>query len=163
MYSFSVVGIRLMAAYFVFSGLAFSGEVLLPLLGETTTPQLEYYQSTSFYVLTNLIAGILIWFIAKPLATFVTAGLPDAKKKIETESIIASGTFLIGLYWTISSLPNAIYTTFYINSSYVPGDLSYLNEILFSNWLSGLTGLIVMLGSYRIAWLVGKIRKMGTK
>jgi len=152
-----------MAAYFVFSGLAYFGDFFLPLIGASNTPQLESYQATSFYVITSIILGVLIWLMSKPLAIFATAGLPEVNKQVGSESIIASGTFLIGLYWSVSSLPNAIYTTFYINSNYSIGEHDYVTEILFSSWLSGITGLIVMLSSFRIAGLVGKIRKMGTK
>jgi len=108
MYSFCVIGIRLLAAYFILSGLASSGYVLAPIFEDPETYTGENYYYYSLWVLSSLVFGVLIFILARPFSGIIVHALPKTEIKVVDIEIVTVGTFLIGLFFVGDYLPNAI-------------------------------------------------------
>lgn len=164
MYSFSVIGIRLLAAYFIFSGLGNSGYVLLPLFEPQYFDDYSYFY-TSLWVLTNLVFGVLIFFLARPFSQLLISGLPDIEIKKGEVHVVSVGTFLIGLYFFVVYFPDALVQTLFTDS-YITTDSVWpetgdrIESIILSYWVPVFVSVIIMLGANHSAKLFSKLRKL---
>lgn len=169
MYSFAVIGIRLLAAYLILTGLASSGYVLAPIFENPETYSGENYYYYSLWVVSSLVFGGLIFLLARPFAGIIVHALPKTEIKVADIEIVTVGTFLIGLFLVGDYLPNAIAQTFILNSYSDTGILdAYSNSssgvttdpYIFASWAPVFGGALIMIGTSPISKLFSKLRKL---
>jgi len=96
----STVLVRLFAAYWMitaFSYLAVDVSTLKQLIGLDVGEGSMMFSNV--YYASLGIMGALIWWFSIPIARLVSGEATNEERKIEAEEIVASGSFLIGLYW----------------------------------------------------------------
>lgn len=170
MYSFAVVGIRLIATYFFVTSLSQS-LLLIPLLSQGSEGG-EFFAVNTFvlfYAIFNLIIGIALWLISKWLGKIM---VPKNKQEIsilENSDWVAIGTFLIGLYWLTIYLPKAFTQTYYAlnvmpeDLRAYPGVKTSINfEFIYDQWAVVFFALLIMLSAGKLSKIFDWLRKTGT-
>lgn len=104
MNSLSFLAVRLLSVYYLINGVI--GLFSLPYLWLIDQEGHRYHQ---YLYLTNmlvpLIIGTLLWLFTRPLAQLVCPATGSNTIKTESDKIIATGSFLIGLFFLVEALP----------------------------------------------------------
>jgi len=171
MYSFAVVGIRLIATYFFVQGLSQSWQLIVFFTqSQPAVQSFEVYTFMVFYVIFYLTIGIVIWAISKWLGKIMLPGNKEEISIPENSDWVAVGTFLIGLYWLVLYLPQALAQTYYAlnvqpgDFKPYPGIKTSINfEFIYTHWVVVVFALIIILFSGKKSRFFGWLRKAGTK
>lgn len=120
--------------------------------------RLVYVGAVSTYI--GLGVALLYW--SKKLARLLGNGLDLGKEETTSPDIVSGGTFLIGLFWVIDSLPSSLVNTI-VHFLWVAEEenrkIPY--DHLIDQWLTLLFALAVMLSTPRVAAFVRWLRIAG--
>ena len=151
--SITIVLMRILAAYCLFWAVM-SGVLYFDLLHQPSSAPGADTASGWFAVVffsVMAIAAIFLWAAARLLAGWVIAGIPDTQDTMTVDGAVAAGSFLIGLYYVIDSLPNTFLMMMGASKSTLP--------YLFSAWAPIVLGLLVMIGAPALMRLFRWLRR----
>ena len=165
------VGIRLVAIYLIAIGISSIPDVYL--FVSTYDPDGEYtaiiYGSVFLAIFSPGIVGILLWFIAPRLSSYVISSqsAPTDNNQLNINQLQSAVIVLIGVYLIAVYTPSAISISYqyFSNTIEVNGVDTYRIELLpnvISANLKVIFGIALILGSNLIVRGIVKIRTMGT-
>ena len=97
----AVVLLRVLSIYLVAQGLEHSTRLLsMPNFWAEADMQNKLLVLTTF--LTPLVIGVLLWLFSKKIALWVSQEAQECWLP-EEKSLVAAGTFIIGVYWAMTS------------------------------------------------------------
>lgn len=153
--SITIVLIRILAAYCLFwaimSGVLYFDVLHQPHSAPVENPASGWFAVLFFFVMA--VGAIVLWVAARLVARGVIVGIPDSQDGMTVDGAVAAGSFLIGLYYVIDSLPNTILMMMGASRSTLP--------YLFGAWAPIILGLLVMIGAPALMHLFRWLRRAG--
>lgn len=155
----ATVLIRMLAAYLVFSFLYSAFWTITQTLTHGPAyvegAQMARFLHTSFLA-AQLACGVVIWVFAPTLANFAAKDAGGEIGEINSPDIVEAGSFLIGLYWLLSSLSSV---PFYTSASLSPDGSLDLGSLSYPT-VSIVLAALVMVGARRIGRLFVRLRRL---
>lgn len=149
--------VRLLGAYCVFTGVYTFVEYAdhFSRVGSVTDPDSNWSMTLGLYVYAGLgVFGVALWTFARFVSAFLIGPPAPADQPIKPDDLVSAGSFLIGLYWSATHLPEAIYMSLYYSEAYARS----LEVSL--PWLNVGLGILMMLGAQLIATMFRSLRKL---
>lgn len=152
----STLVVRLLGAYCIFAGIYTFVEYagIFGRIGNPTDPETHWSMTLGLYVYAGLgVFGATLWIFARYVSVFLTGPSAPADQPIEPDDLVLAGSFLIGLYWSATHLPEALYLSLYYSG------VSGLSEEVSLPWLNVGLGVGMMFGARLIAGMFRSLRK----
>ncbi|ODB93622.1 hypothetical protein A3194_02755 [Candidatus Thiodiazotropha endoloripes] len=146
MNSIAIIGLRIISIYQIVIGInAIAGMgIALPIVNSNFKEELSTLQLLSIAM--PLLSGIVIWLLSVPISKFVINNKSTEVKLINDVSIVAAGTFLIGVYMAFSQLPTMYFVMGKYNElEYGMESTSIITALKLSS-ISFVIGLLLMIG-----------------
>jgi hypothetical protein len=159
----AVIMVRILAAYVLFQALAGLAMVAgFSFSAETDEAARLAMIATVVIYSTGFVVGTLLWAFSRRMARRISEGLADQQQTINAEDLVAAGSFLIGLFWFATGVPDVLSSLYSYFSLFRQGfPVQFGGGLLISSLASMLLGLLIMVGHRRIVCLFRFIRRAG--
>jgi hypothetical protein len=157
--SFSILGIRLIGIYFLFTALFSGTSVVLDWLRNGAGDGGRYDPYTVLFLGSFFAVGALMLVFSARLGELAARGLGEGKGTASGQDGVVVGTFLIGLYWLVGTLPGAVVRSAYLAAN-ASGDVGpgYYDAVL-TDWFAVLLALLIMARSGWVGEVFARLRK----
>ncbi|HXV73961.1 MAG TPA: hypothetical protein VD713_04465 [Sphingomonadales bacterium] len=156
----AIIGIRLIAFYLIVFTLWQLGYVLAPVFFPDPASDPESLNSAHLILAFPLVFGVLVWVFAKSLADLVVRGVGEkTPPSVSEQGWVSVGTFLLGIYGLLSSLPEALVRSYYTFTQPSPWSAGSFLESLISVWAVVAFSVLLMAASGRLGATFTRLRR----
>jgi hypothetical protein len=158
--SITIVLVRLFAAYCMLTAFTHSWQIMAMIQQASSDNQAALAGANLPWV-TMGILGALLWWFSIPVTRWVSDSPTALEGKVSADDMVAAGSFVIGLYWVVDALPQAISLTISLfqTAPYL-GPVSsnfYVMEFM-PVWAQAIIGLFIMVGCRNLARIFRSMR-----
>lgn len=147
MNSIAIIGLRIISIYQIVTGInAIAGmSIALPVVNSNFKEGLSTLQLLSIAI--PLLSGVVIWILSVPISRYVTNSQSTEVNLIDDASIVAAGTFLIGVYLAFSQLPMLFFVIEKYNELEYGMESTSITSAIKLSSINFVIGLLLMIGN----------------
>lgn len=153
----STLVVRLFGAYCIFTGIYVAADYFAS-FGQNNSvvdPETGWHMLIGIYAYATLaVTGLGLWIFARRLSGVLIGRPTSVDQAMEAEDLIAAGTFIIGLYWAATHMPQAIYLEFVLREQFGDPETAL-------PWINVAVGIAMMIGMRPVVSLFRILRTLG--